>query len=138
MVRLFYYASFLLLFISCHGQENTQVEKIDVSKIKKITITNKIDCSIHKLKSGKIIIEDIHQIEQIINSFTYSTVIKTGVNTGAGYGFFEIDFDEEKKNHYYTINYTIYDGVILRNDNNGDLFKNDKLEGIVYSLFVSK
>lgn len=137
MNRILSYTA-ILLCISCNGQQNIQIEKMDDSKVTKITIVNKIDCSVHKLKSNTIIIKDVDQIKKIIDAFSYSTAIKEKVNTGAGHGFFEIDFDEGGKNHYYTINYTVYDGVILRNDNNGDMFKNDRLEGIVYSLFVEK
>lgn len=138
MKTIISYTTILLLFISCNGQQNNKKEKIDASKVKEITITNKIDFSMHKLKSNSIIVKEVDQIKKIVDAFSYSEEIKQRVNTGAGYGFFEIDFNEGEKNHYYTINYTVYDGVILRNDNNGDMFKNDRLEGAVYPLFVEK
>lgn len=138
MKSLLTYIAILFLFISCNGQPNNKAEKIDATKVKEITISNKIDCSMHKLKTNSIVIKNADQINDIVEAFSFSEKITQKVNTGAGYGFFEIDFYEGEKNHYYTINYTVYDGVILRNDNNGDMFKNDKLEGIIYPFFVYK
>jgi hypothetical protein len=126
-----------LLFVSCQGQQNEKIF-IDASKIKEITITNKMSCTLQKLKSNSIKIKDEVQIKEIIDALSYSTKTKEGVNMSMAYGFFEIDFYEGNKNYYYTINYTVYDGVIIRNDLNGDRFKNDKLEGIIYPLFVEK
>ncbi len=124
------------MFVTCHGQESNKSNTIDASKVKEITITNKMYCSLQKLAQGSIVIKDQNQIEKIIDAFADCKKTDKGVNMSMAYGFFEIDFYEGSINHYYTINYTVYDGVIVRNDNNGDRFKNDRLEGVVNPLFV--
>lgn len=50
-------------------------------------------------------------------------------------GFFDISFYEGDKEYLYTINYTIYNGVILWND--GNPYKNDKFE-VLISQMVAK
>lgn len=135
MKRILNYLIILLFFSSCKGQDNPK-QKIDASKVKEITLVNKVNCTNHKLNSDNILIKDKKQIEKIINTFAYAEPIKTRVNTGAENGFFEVKFYEGEKEYYYTIIYTIYDGVIVSNDLNGDMYKNDRLEGSVYPLFV--
>lgn len=126
----------MFLIISCNGQNDNPSIKITSSNIKEISITNKLDCSMHNLKPITLKIIDKTEIDKIIDAFSSSKKVQESVNNGANYGFFEISFNDGKTDYYYTINYTVYDGVILRNDNNGDKYKNDKLEGLVYPLFV--
>ena len=129
------YITVFFFLISCKGQDS-KVLKIDSSKVKEISIINKVDYASHKLKPGKIVIKDKKQIEKIINAFSSLENYQIKISSGANNGFFEINFFEGEKEYYYTINYTVYDGVVVRNDLNGDVFKNEKLEGVVYSLFV--
>lgn len=133
MKQILIYMSFLFLIISCNGQENKN-NNIDESKVKEITIINKINCSIHNLKDENIVITNREEIKKIINEFSYSKPIDTEVNMKMNNGFFDISFNEGEKEHFYTINYTIYNGVILWN--NGNLYKNDRLEIAIYQLFV--
>ncbi|WP_447634999.1 hypothetical protein [Flavobacterium microcysteis] len=124
------------LIISCNRQNKNQSIKITPSNVKEISIANKIDCSIHNLKTLTLKIKDKEEINKIINTFSLSEKIQGSINNRANYGFFEISFNDGETDYYFTLNYTVYDGVILRNDNNGERFKNDKLEGIIYPLFV--
>jgi hypothetical protein len=130
------YLFIIFLFLSCRGQENNKSKAIDVSKVSEITITNKMYCSLEKLKQGSIVIKDLNQIEKILDAFKSSTKINRAVNMSMHYGFFEINFKEGEIEHYYSLVYTMYEGVILSNNNNEDRFKNDRLEGVVNPLFV--
>lgn len=129
------YITLFFFLVSCKGQ-NTKLEKIDASKVKEITLVNKVDYATHKLKANNIVVKDKQQIEKIVSAFSYSENYKPRISSGANYGFFEVKFFEGEKEFYYTINYTVYDGVIVRNDLNGDIYKNERLEGVVYPLFV--
>lgn len=133
MKQILVYMSFLFLITSCNGQENEN-NKIDASKVKEIIIDNKVDCNSHNLKGENIVVTNREDIEKIINRLSYSEPIQTDVNMKMNNGFFDISFNEGDKKHLYTINYTIYNGVILWN--NGNLYKNDMLEVAVYQLFV--
>lgn len=132
---IFLFIAFCLY--SCKGQTTTAL-KIDASKVKQISIFNKVDCSFNKLVKQEVTITDREKIETIIKSFSYLQPIpdKGSINMKVAHGFFEMSFDEGEKHHYYTINYTVYDGVIVSNDNNGEIFKNDRLEISVYKQFV--
>lgn len=124
----------VIFFVSsCKSQDKETL--IDASKVNSITITNKLSQAPQKLKS-QVIIKEKDDIVKIVESFEYSQKLSSKVALNSNYGFFEIDFDEGTSNHYYTINYTVYNGVILVNNHNGDMFKNDRLEGLVYPLFV--
>ena len=124
------------LAISCKGQDENPAITVSSSDVKEITIQNKVYCSMHNLSTKSIIITDVEKIKKILKVFSNSNKIEGNINSRANNGFFEISFNEKAVNHYYTINYTVYDGVVLRNDNNGKLYKNDELEGIIYTLFV--
>lgn len=126
-----------ICLLSCKGQ-NSNTLNIDASKVKEITIINKVDCSFNKLVKQETIITDRDKIEKIIDAFSYMQPIQDrgSVNMKVNHGFFEMSFNEGDRNHYYTINYTVYFGVIVSNDNNGELFKNDRLEIAVYKQFV--
>ncbi len=126
----------IFLMLSCDGQNNRSGIKIVSSNVKEINIINKVDCSMHNLKSTTLKIIDKTEIDEIIDAFSYSESITTGVNMKANNGFFEISFNDGKKDYYFTLNYTVYNGVILRNDKNGERYNNDKLEGVIYPLFV--
>ncbi len=129
---------FFILFITINScQSQSEKVKMDSSKIKEIIITNKVDCSPHHLVGNKLVIKDQSTIDEIIKSFSYSEPIAKTVNLKSNNGFFEIDFYEKDINHYYTVNYTVYDGVVLLNNNNGDMLKNDRLEILIYKLFVN-
>ena len=123
----------LFCVISCKGQENIN-NKIDVSKVKEITIINKVYCSTQSLKSKNIVVTNREEIEKIINNLSLSEAITTDVNMKMNNGFFDISFNEGDKEYLYTINYTIYDGVILWY--NGSIYRNNSLEVVVYQLFV--
>ena len=135
MKKIYAFLFFAFLFSSCNGQ-NQQVG-IDASKVKVIKIKNKVDCNFRNYKSGEIIIKEKKLIEDIINAFKYLTPLKEDVVTNANNGVFEIDFYEGDINHYYIINYTIYDGVIISNYNNGERFKNNRLEVEVQKHFLN-
>ena len=141
MKSILCYLTILFLFVSCHGQETNKSNTIDASKVKEITITNKMYCSVQKLTQGSIVIKDQDQIEKIIKTFTYSEKeqrSKGDVDIKNNIGFFDISFNEEDKSYFYSIIYTTYNGVILINNNNGDMYKNDRLEGVVNPLFIAK
>lgn len=123
-----------LLVTSCKSQVNENLI-IDFNNVKEIKVINKVDCSMHNLKGRTKIITDKSTIKNIVDALTLSEEINKDVNMKMSNGFFEIDFYEGAKNHYYTINYTIYDGVIVRNDNNGIRYKNDRLEIVIYKIF---
>lgn len=131
MKNIFVYLLFCV--ISCKGQENIK-NKIDVSKVKEITIINKVYCSTQNLKGKNIVVTNREEIEKIINNLSLSEAITTDVNMKMNNGFFDISFNEGDKEHLYTINYTIYDGVVLWY--NGNLYRNNSLEVVVYQLFV--
>jgi hypothetical protein len=122
----------IFLFTSCHGQEST-TNKIDVLKVKEIKIINKVIC-VHNLKNKDLIISNRNEIEKILNELSYSKPVTGDINMKMNNGFFDISFQEGNIQHLYTINYTIYNGVILWN--NGDLYRNNGLEVIIYQLFL--
>jgi hypothetical protein len=133
MKQILFCMSFLFLLTSCNGQENKN-NNIDASKVKEITIINKVYCSIHNLEGEKKVVTNRKEIEKIINGFSYSEPITAEVNMKMNNGFFDISFSEGAKEHIYTINYTIYNGVVLWHS--GNLYKNDRLEVAIYQLFV--
>lgn len=135
MKQILVYISFLVLITSCNGQE-VENDKIDSSKVKDITIVNKVYCNIHNFKTGNVVITNREEIEKIIKGFSYSEPIETDVNMKMNNGFFDISFKEGNKEHLYTINYTIYNGVVLWN--NGNLYRNDRLEAVIYQLFLKQ
>ena len=136
MKRYFIYLFIVFSLFSCNGQSNENI-KIDASKVKEITIINKVDCSYRNYKKGTIIVNEKEKIETIINSFSYLQPIsdRGSINLKAGNGFFDLIFKEGETEHYYTIFYTVYDGVIIWSNDGGKLFKNDRLEIAVYKLF---
>ena len=126
----------VIFFVTCCNSQNKET-LIDASKVNSITITNKLSKASQKLKP-QVVVKDKDVIVKIVKLFKYSEKLSTKVALNSNYGFFVMDFDEGTVNHYYTINYTVYNGVIIMNNHNGDLFKNDHLEGLVYSLFVDE
>ncbi len=125
--------SFLFLVTSCSGQENKN-NKIDASKVKEITIINKVYCSTHNLTGKNLVVTNRAEIEKIIDGFSYSEPITTDVNLKMNNGFFDVSFYEGDKEYFYTINYTIYNGVVLWH--NGNLYRNDQLEVAIYKMFA--
>ncbi|MOA21964.1 hypothetical protein D3C78_1424880 [compost metagenome] len=93
-------------------------------------------CSVQPLKHEKIVITDQKTIKEIINTFSQSQVIKEYVSLSAHYGFFEIDFKEAEKSYTYGITYTVYNGVVVSNDNQGYYYRNNSLAGLVHGLFT--
>ncbi len=114
---------------SCTGQTTGKL-KIDASKVKKIEIINKVTRSFTKLVREEVVITDKDKIEDIIEKFSYMEPLQDrgSRSMNVNHGFFELIFDEGDIHHYYTINYTVYHGVIVSNDNNGLIYKNDRLE----------
>ena len=123
--------------LSCKGQ-TTDVLKIDASKVSEINIINKVDCSFNKLVKQETTITDRDKIEKIIDAFSYMQPIQDrgSINMKVSHGFFEMSFDEGTKHHYFTIHYTVYNGVIVWSNDWGKMFKNDRLEIVVYKQFV--
>ncbi|WP_188619933.1 hypothetical protein [Flavobacterium suaedae] len=129
-----YYLLLLILLQACVKKQSDIT--IDSSKIDEILIINKVDCNPNgDFVKSKVVIDNPKEIKKIVKVLFDSKSISESVNMKVNNGFFEIDFNEGNKNHYYTINYTIYDGVIVRNDYNGERYKNDELEVLVYKLF---
>ena len=131
--------TFLILFILSYGcqEQNNKSATIDFSKVKKITINNNVYADARDFVKKNINITDIDQIQDIIDAFRYSKPIsQTAVRINLNNGFFEIDFNEGGEKHSFRIIYTIYDGVVIMNMENGDCFKNDRLEIIVYKFFI--
>lgn len=126
----------ILLIISCNNNKDYESIKIVPSNIKEISIANKVNCSLHNLKPITLEIIDKSEISKIINVFSLSKKIQGSVNNRANNGSFEISFNDDKTDYYFSLSYTVYDGVILRNNNNGEQYKNDMLEGLIYPLFV--
>ncbi|MCP1995515.1 hypothetical protein [Flavobacterium sp. HSC-61S13] len=131
------YIYIIICLYSC-AERNSKASKIEVTKVDEIEIINKVDCSYDKLSKGNIVIKDTKQIEEIINTFSYMEPIldRGAVNLKVSYGFFDVIFSEGQKHHFYTINYTVYDGVIIWSNDGGRLYKNDRLEVAVYRQFV--
>ena len=127
-----------ILITSCNGQKEKDINEVVFESVKEITIHNKVECSMHNLIRNSITVRADTEINKIIKSITNSEKIYEKINSRANNGFFEIVFKENNTIHNYTINYTVYSGVIIRDDNNGDLFRNDELEGIIYQLFIAK
>lgn len=121
---------------SCSGQTTGKL-KIDASKVKKIEIINKVDCSFTKLVREEVVITDKDKIEDIIEKFFYMDPIqdRSTVSMNVSNGFFELKFHEGDKYHYYTIHYTIYYGVIIWSNDGGKIYKNDRLEIAVKKEF---
>ena len=131
-----YYLCLSLILISCGGQLNEKII-IDAPTITEIKIVNKVNCNHARLTKKEVLIEDKSEIEKIINLMKHSTNIRTRVNTKVNVGFFDmILLDSNNTKYYYTILYTIYNGVILTDLNgSGNHFRNDRLELLIYKLF---
>jgi hypothetical protein len=129
MKKYFTHLFIVFFLFSCNGQKNETI-KIDASKVKEITIINKLDCSYRNYKKDTVIIKEKEKIQKIINAFSYLQPIsdRGSINLKEGNGFFDLIFKEGETEHYYTIFYTVYDGVIIWSNDGGKLFKNDRLE----------
>jgi len=126
----------LLLSYACQ-QQNKKSAPIDFAKVKKITIYNKVYADARDFIKKNVSITDTDKIQDIIDAFRYSKPIsQTAVRINRNNGFFEIDFNEGLEKHSFTIIYATYDGVVIMNSENGDCFKNDRLEIIVYKFFI--
>ena len=127
---------FYLFTCSCEAQrEHPSI--IDSSKVKKITIVNKVYCSPNEYVRKNASISDRNQINYIIDELNNSKLInQNDVRLNTTYGFFELEFYEGDKEYSYIIVYTIYDGVVIVSNLNGDCFKNDRLEILIYKLFI--
>jgi hypothetical protein len=130
------YLIIIYVCYSCTGQTTGKL-KIDASKVKKIEIINKVDCSFSTLVREKTIITDRDKIENIIEKFSYMEPIQDrgSISMNVNHGFFELKFYEGDKYHYYTINYTVYYGVIIWSNDGGKVYKNDRLEIVVDKEF---
>lgn len=97
--RLF--ALLMLVFLaSCKGRASSDSTiTIDATKVKEITIYNKMYCTVQPLKHNKIVITDRKTIEKIMDSFSRSKEVKEFVSLSQGYGFFEIDFKEDDREY---------------------------------------
>lgn len=128
---------YLLFFVcmSCIGQSK-ELSKFEASKVSEIIIKNKVNCSVHKLNQDKIIISDLATKEKIIGLFSKSQKIEGNVALSYNNGFFDIEIIEGGKSYYYSIVYSVYDGVVITDNNNGNQYKNDVLEFEIYSMFV--
>ncbi|MBA5793291.1 hypothetical protein H1R17_03145 [Flavobacterium sp. xlx-214] len=122
---------------SCKEEHSNKLS-FDASKVNEITIHNKVDCSFEKLVKQQLTITDKNQISKILDAFSYMEPIEDrgNVNMKVSNGFFELSFNEGNKENYFTINYTIYDGVVIWSNDGGKLFKNDRLEIVINDLFV--
>lgn len=131
-----YYLCLSLILISCGGQLKEKII-IDTPTMTEIKIVNKVNCSHAHLTKKEVLIEDKDEIEKIINLMKHSSDIKTHVNTKVNVGFFDMTLlDSNNTKYYYTILYTIYNGVILTDLNgSGNHFRNDRLEILIYKLF---
>ncbi len=135
-ITIFYILISSQFFLSCKEQIH-QSHKIDSSDVKEITIVNKVYCSSVEFVRKKVIITERNQINNIIETFSYAKLIKQkDVGLNRNNGFFEIEFYEGEEEHSYDVVYTIYDGIVVVNSNNGDCFKNDLLEVKIYKLFI--
>ena len=84
-----------------------------------------------------VIIVERDKIDDIVSAFDYGKPVNQGdVGLNTNYGFFEMEFYEGNDRYAFIIIYTIYDGVVIQSMQNGDCFKNDRLEILVYKLFV--
>ena len=135
MKKYIFYLTLLILTTSCKGQNN-DIIKIDSSRVKEIIIKNKVSYSQQELIDGKIVITNRDKIESILNSLNHSKKILEPPSLNANFGYFDIEIIEGDKSHFYGINYTVYDGVIIADYNSTKRYKNDELEGLVYSIFI--
>ena len=135
-MKSIYYLYLSIIMISCGGQLNEKII-IDAPTITEIKIINKVNCSHAHLTKKEVLVKDKSEIEKIVNLMKHSSDIKTRINTKVNFGFFDITLlDSNNTKYYYTILYTVYNGVILTDLNgSGNHFKNDRLEILIYKLF---
>ncbi|WP_420604076.1 hypothetical protein [Flagellimonas sp.] len=128
--------SFLLTIVfiaSCDFQK--QKENVKSTEIDKIVMISKGGDGRHNLKK-RLDITDENEINRLSNAFLSSKPLTRKVNVGSNYGSIVVDMvDKESESIYYlSIIYTVYDGVVIRNDLNGDKFQNDEFVGNVNNL----
>ncbi|KAB5483115.1 hypothetical protein [Flagellimonas hadalis] len=119
---------------SCDFSTNKKAEVKD-QKIDRIILISKGGDGRHNLKE-KLIINNQDEISRLAKIFAKSAKLNEKVNVGANYGSVVVDMvDKESESiHYISIIYTVYDGVIIRDDLNGDKFKNDEFAGTINNL----
>jgi hypothetical protein len=132
--KVLYYLLFLVC-MSCIGQSK-ELSKFEAGRVSEIIIKNKVNCSVHKLKQDKIIISDLATKEKIIRLFSKSQKMEGNVALSYNNGFFDIEIIEGGKSYFYGIVYSVYDGIVINDNNNGDQYKNDVFESEIYSMFV--
>lgn len=132
--KVLYYLLFFVC-LSCIGQSK-ELSKFEAAKVSEIIIKNKVNCSVHNLNQDKIIISDLTTKQKIIGLFSKSQKMQENVALSYNNGFFDIEIIEDGKSYYYGIVYSVYGGVIIKDDNNGDQYKNDVFESEIYSMFV--
>jgi|WetSurMetagenome_2_1015567.scaffolds.fasta_scaffold17764_5 hypothetical protein len=135
--RIFCY---ILIFIQCTIGCNTQDKEkgiINPKKVAEINIVNKVYCHSSNLIREKVNLTDRVLIDNLIGALNDAKPInRFDIRPNVNYGFFEIEFNEDSQAHSFAIQYTVYDGVVIRNMENGDCLRNDFLEILVYKLFL--
>ena len=125
-----------ILVTSCKSQNENL--NLDSSKVKEISITNKVSYSIFYLNDEKIIINSTSQINKIIECLNSSKKLNNSPSLNANYGFFDLHIFEEDKKYSFNIVYSVYHGVIVVESNSTNRYKNDELESLIVNLFRSK
>jgi hypothetical protein len=106
-------------------------------KVTEINIVNKVYCHFSKLRNEKVKVTDRILINNLIGALNDAQQInRLDIRTNVNNGFFEIGFEIGGEAYSYDILYTVYDGVVIRNLENGDCLRNDFLEILVYKLFL--
>jgi hypothetical protein len=121
---------FLAIFsINCEGNSNLSQQAQPIDSIKIVNRTpiryNKNDTTIKDANNINRITDQLHRMTKTSNA-----------NLKASRGYYElILFYKNGKKEDLGIIYTIYNGIIITNDNDNTEFKNDALEQMMWEFF---
>lgn len=131
---------FFLIILQCTfscKDQSKQTNGINSFDVKEIKIENKVYCHSSKLIKEKVKVTDRILVNNLIGALNDAKHInRLDIRPNVNYGFFEIEFETGEEAYSYDILYTVYNGVVIRNLENGDCLRNDFLEILVYKLFL--
>lgn len=136
-LRKYFLSIFLIIIVfSCKNGDGNSNEPNSV-KVNEIKIVNNIICSAYPLIKKEVKIKDEGQINDILKEIKSLKPIPTNsAMIKISYGWFELLYQQGTADKSYLIIYSIYDGVVIIDNNDGRFYKNNNLENKIYKYFL--
>jgi hypothetical protein len=136
-LRKYFLIIFLIIIVfACKNGDGNSNAPNSV-KVNEIKIVNDVICSAYPLIKKEVKIKDEGQISGILKEIKSLKPIPTNsAMIKINYGYFELLYQQGTVDKSYLIIYSIYDGVVIIDNNDGRFYKNNNLENKVYKYFL--